>query len=105
MVLGIAFLRHVERCNLLVFLIDLAATDGRDPWEDFAHLRQELEDYDPLVAKKPFLLVGNKIDEENAVENHKLCQEKFPDIEVLAISAILEEGLPVLREKMLEQIS
>ena len=103
--LGHRFLRHVERCHLLVFLIDLAATDGREPWEDFFHLRQELEDYDPLVAEKPFLLVGNKIDEKNAAENLKLCQKKFPDIPVLAISAILEEGLDKLRSSVLEKIS
>ncbi|MBT3666148.1 MAG: GTPase ObgE [Opitutae bacterium] len=103
--LGHRFLRHVERCNLLVFLIDLSAVDGREPWEDFVHLRQELEDYDPQVAKKPFLLVGNKIDEENSMQNLKLCQSKFPEIEVLAISAILEEGLSNLRQKLLEKIS
>ena len=103
--LGHRFLRHVERCHLLVFLIDLAATDGREPWEDFFHLRQELEDYDPQVAEKPFLLVGNKIDEKNAAENLILCQKKFPDIPVLAISAILEEGLDKLRVSMLEKIS
>ena len=103
--LGHRFLRHVERCHLLVFLIDLAATDGREPWEDFFHLRQELEDYDHKVAEKPFLLVGNKIDEKNAAENLKLCQKKFPEIPVLAISAILEEGLDKLRASMLEKIS
>jgi GTP-binding protein len=97
-------LRHVERCHLLVFLIDLAATDGRDPWDDFIHLRKELEDYDPNVANKPFLLVGNKIDEENGPINLSLCQKKFPNVEVLSISAILEEGLLILREKILEKL-
>ena len=103
--LGHRFLRHVERCHLLVFLIDLAATDGREPWDDFFHLRQELEDYDPQVAEKPFLLVGNKIDEKNAAKNLTLCQKKFPEIPVLAISAILEEGLDKLRTSVLEKIS
>jgi GTP-binding protein len=102
--LGHRFLRHVERCHLLVFLIDLAATDGRDPWDDFIHLRKELEDYDPNVANKPFLLVGNKIDEENGPINLSLCQKKFPNVEVLSISAILEEGLLILREKILEKL-
>ena len=101
--LGHRFLRHVERCNLLVFLIDLSAADGREPWEDFIHLRQELEDYDPMVAQKPFLLVGNKIDEENAKHNLALVQKKFPEIELLPISAILEDGIEELRVKMLEK--
>jgi len=103
--LGHRFLRHVERCNLLVFLIDLSAADGREPWEDFVHLRHELEDYDPLVAQKPFLLVGNKIDEDNSAKNLKLCQKKFPEIDVLPISAILEEGLDNLRAQVLEKLS
>jgi GTP-binding protein len=103
--LGHRFLRHVERCHLILFLIDLAATDGREPWEDFTHLRKELLDYDPRLADKPFLLVGNKIDEENSAENLQLCQKKFPDIEVLSISAILEEGLENLRTKILQKLS
>ena len=102
--LGHRFLRHVERCRLLVFLIDLSSADGREPWNDFIHLRKELEDYDPRVADKPFVLVGNKIDEENAPGNLALCKKKFPDTEVLSISAILEEGLSELRHKLFEKL-
>ena len=102
--LGYRFLRHIERCRLLVFLIDLAASDGREPWEDFIHLRKELEDYDPRVAQKPFLLVGNKIDEENGLENFSICKSKFPEIEIIGISAILEQGLSELRGKFLENL-
>ena len=89
---------------MLVFLIDLSSADGREPWNDFIHLRKELEDYDPRVADKPFVLVGNKIDEENAPENLALCKKKFPDMEVLSISAILEEGLSELRHKLFEKL-
>ena len=64
--LGHRFLRHVERCKLLLFLLDLAATDGRNPCDDFEHLQKELLEYDPALAEKPFLVVGNKIDEEEA---------------------------------------
>jgi len=64
--LGHRFLRHVERCRLLLFLLDLAATDERNPCDDFEHLRKELVEYDPKLGEKPFVVVGNKIDEENA---------------------------------------
>ena len=88
-----------------MFLIDLAASDGAEPWEDFIHLRKELEDYDPRVAQKPFLLVGNKIDEENGLENFSICKsKKFPEIEIIGISAILEQGLSELRGKFLESL-
>ncbi len=103
--LGHRFLRHIERCNLLIFLIDLSAVDGREPWDDFIHLRQELEDYDSKVAQKPFLLVGNKIDEENASQNLELARKKFPEIQLIPISAILENGLDQLRAKILKELS
>ena len=103
--LGHRFLRHVERCRLLLFLIDMAAVDGRDPCEDFEHLRQELVDYDPQVAAKPFLVVGNKNDEDVAVENLARFKKRFPDIEPLFISAVLEDGLEEVRTELLRKLS
>ena len=103
--LGHRFLRHVERCRLLLFLIDMAAEDGRDPSEDFEHLRQELRDYDPKVADKPFLVVGNKNDEEVAVENLARFKKRFPDIEPFFISAVLEDGLDDVRQELLKKLS
>lgn len=99
--LGHRFLRHVERCRLLLFLIDMAATDGRDPCDDFEHLRKELQDYDPEVANKPFLVVGNKSDEDVAVKNLSRFKKRFPDIEPIFISAVLEEGLDEVRGELL----
>jgi GTP-binding protein len=102
--LGHRFLRHVERCRLLLFLIDMAATDGRDPCEDFEHLLQELRDYDQEVAKKPFLVVGNKSDEEASKDNLIRFRKKFPDCEPFFISAVLEEGLDPVRREILGQL-
>lgn len=103
--LGHRFLRHVERCRLLLFLIDMAAEDGRDPSEDFEHLRQELRDYDPKVAEKPFLVVGNKNDEEVSSENLARFKKRFPDIELFFISAVLEDGLEEVLQEMLKKLS
>ncbi len=96
--LGHRFLRHVERCKLLLFLLDMAATDERDPCEDFLHLQKELFDYDQSLANKPFVVVGNKNDEENAVENIARFKKCFPKIKLLSISAVLEAGLDEIRE-------
>ena len=103
--LGHRFLRHVERCKLLLFLLDLAATDGRNPCDDFDHLQRELLEYDPKLGEKPFLVVGNKIDEENADQYVKEFNKRFRQIPLLPISALLDEGLPELKKSLLEKLS
>jgi GTP-binding protein len=102
--LGHRFLRHVERCKILLFLLDMAATDGRDPIEDFEHLQKELIDYDPRLADKPFLVVGNKNDEENAAENIMRFRNSLDHFEPLFISAVLEDGLKELRSVLLKKL-
>ena len=103
--LGHRFLRHVERCKLLLFLLDLAATDGRNPCDDFEHLRKELVEYDPALGEKPFLVVGNKIDEENADQYVEEFKKRFPQIQLLSISALLDDGLPELKKRLLKKLS
>jgi GTP-binding protein len=103
--LGHRFLRHVERCRLILFLLDLAATDGRSPLDDFMHLRKELEDYDPELSQKEFVIVGNKIDEEEGPANLALFRKQFPDLKIIPISAILGEGLDELRGHLLSRFS
>ena len=100
--LGHRFLRHVERCKLLLFLLDMASTDERDPCEDFLHLRKELSDYDPILSQKPFIVVGNKKDEDRAEENIQLFKKRFPDLSILPISAVLEDGLEDLKSILLK---
>ena len=102
--LGHRFLRHVERCRLLLFLLDLAAIDERDPLEDFVRLRSELEQYDPEVAAKPALVVGKKIDEPTSAENLARFRAAHPDLPILPISAILEDGLPELKAELLRRL-
>ena len=99
--LGHRFLRHVERCRLLLFLLDLSGVDDRHPVEDFEHLQKELHDYDPRLSEKPFLVVGNKIDEEHSINNLDDFKRSFPDVDVLCISAVLEEGLDELKSNLL----
>src|ERR1051325_2651074 len=74
--LGHKFLRHIERCKILVLLIDMAGTDGRAPWDDYQQLLRELELYDPRLLSRPRLVVGNKIDEPAAELNLKKFKTK-----------------------------
>lgn len=75
--LGDKFLRHVERTRILVHLIDMAGIDGRNPLEDYEVLNKELSFYSSEVARKPQILVANKIDLEGARENIKKFKDKF----------------------------
>jgi len=91
--LGHEFLRHVERCKLLVLLLDMAGTDGRDPSDDYKQLMEELGLYDPALLEKPRLVVANKMDEPAAEANLKTFKRKIRRVPVLPISAAFDQGL------------
>jgi GTP-binding protein len=91
--LGHAFLRHIERCKMLVLLLDMAGTDGRAPWDDYKSLLTELELYDPALVVKPRLVVANKMDEPSAEENLKKFKRRIPKTPVLPISAAFDQGI------------
>jgi GTP-binding protein len=91
--LGHEFLRHIERCKVLVVLLDMAGTDGRAPWDDYQNLLHELELYDPTLLDKPRLVVGNKMDEPVAEANLKTFKRKARKTPVLPIAAAFDEGI------------
>jgi GTPase len=76
--LGHEFLRHVERCRLLVHMVDVSGSEGRDPKEDFKIINAELEKFNPELAKRPMLVVGNKCDlaTDEAIAEFKAFVEK-----------------------------
>ena len=91
--LGHEFLRHIERCKIIVLLLDMAGTDNRKPWDDYKQLLKELELYDPALLEKDRLVVANKMDEAVAEENLKQFKKKFKKVSVLPISAAFDQGL------------
>lgn len=99
--LGHRFLRHIERCRVLLFVLDMAGTEERDPLEDYQSLCQELRAYDPALAEKPRLVAANKMDELPAAEEHlKRFRKAHPHLQVMPISCLSEEGLPELLEAL-----
>jgi GTPase len=96
--LGHDFLRHVERCRLLVILIDMAGTDGRDPSDDYRQLLEELGLHDPALLEKPRLVAANKMDEPVAEENLKKFKRRQRGLRVLPISAAFDQGLDQFRK-------
>lgn len=95
--LGHHFLRHIERSRFLIFVLDMAAEDGRDPVADYRNLRAELEAYNPALAERPFLAVANKMDEPAAAE-HLEKFKKETGLDPLPVSAGLNEGTDRIKE-------
>jgi GTP-binding protein len=102
--LGHAFLRHIERCSILVFLLDMAGTDGRAPWDDYKNLLAELELYDPALAAKPRLVVANKMDEAVAGENLKKFKRRVRKTALLPIAAAFDQGIQEFKETIREAV-
>lgn len=91
--LGHEFLRHVERCRMLIHIVDVAASEGRDPKEDFEKINFELERFNPELAKRPQIVVGNKIDlatEEQRNEFREYIEKQ--GLEYFEMCAPIQEG-------------
>lgn len=102
--LGHEFLRHIERCKVLVILLDMAGTDGRTPWDDFKNVLNELELYDPTLLEKPRLVVANKMDEAPAEENLKKFKRRIKKTPVLPIAAAFDEGIEKFKQTIREAV-
>ena len=100
--LGHAFLRHIERCKVLVLILDMAGTDGRNPWDDYKQLLSELSLYDPALLERPRLVAANKMDEPAADKNLKTFKRKVPKTPVMQMSAAFDIGLDTFRKVIRE---
>ena len=97
--LGLQFLRHIERCRVIIHMIDLGES-GRDPYNDYLVINQELKNYGYGLDKRPVIIVASKMDEEGA-KNRLIDLEKKIGQKIYPISALLEEGIDeVLFEAM-----
>lgn len=117
--LGHEFLRHVDRCRLLVHIVDAAGSEGRDPIEDFEIINKELEKFDPELAKRPQIVAANKIDlatdeqlerlekyfTEKGYEYHTMCAPITEGTDAL-ISAVWNklQTLPPIKKYEAEEI-
>ncbi|NNE90423.1 MAG: GTPase ObgE [Verrucomicrobiales bacterium] len=102
--LGHEFLRHITRCRLLLFVVDAAAVDQRDPISDIQKLRTEIKLYDEELSARPWFIVANKIDLEESELFLDALKNRFPKQEIIPISAETGEGLDELREKLKELV-
>ena len=98
--LGHDFLRHITRCRVLLFILDIAGSEGRHPIEDLQNLRREIDLYDPRLSERPWYVVANKMDLPEAAENLRALEQRFPDLEIVAISADRSDGIAELRARL-----
>ena len=102
--LGEAFLKHIERTKVIVHILDMSASEGRDPYEDYVIINKELENFDKKLMSKPQIIVANKMDLPNSKENLKRFKEKIHSDEVYEISAINSQGLDNLLIKIADTL-
>ncbi len=102
--LGDRFLKHIERTRVIAHVIDMSGFEGRDPYEDYVTINEELKNFNEMLMDKPQIVVANKMDLESAKENLKEFKKKV-DVEVFEISAIEEKGLDKVLVRLADMLS
>ena len=108
--LGTQFLRHIERTRVILHIIDMSASEGRDPYEDYLAINKELESYNLRLMERPQIIVANKMDmpesQENLVEFKKKLAENYDEFEelpaIFPISGLTKQGLATLLDATAE---
>lgn len=104
--LGHQFLRHVERCRMLVHIVDVSGSEGRDPKQDFQTINAELKKFNPELAERPMLVAGNKCDlaTDEQIEDFKNFVEK-QGYEFFPIMAAIRYQVDPLLKRVMEMLS
>lgn len=101
--LGIEFLKHIERTRMLVHVVDVSGMEGRDPYDDYLKINEELKNYSKELSKLKQIVVANKSDVYGADENLKILKEKIGrKHKVIPISALTGEGLDKVKAEMVK---
>ena len=103
--LGHEFLRHITRCRVLIFVVDVAGSEERNPVEDLQNLRREIDLYDPTLSSRAWFVVANKMDLSGAKKNLKTLEERFPKVQILPTSAATGEGIDDLKQALATRIT
>src|SRR5438093_7846778 len=98
--LQLDFSRHITRCRILIFVVDEAGSEGRNPIEDLQNLRREIDLYDPALSKRPWCIVANKMDLPGAETNLRALRERFSKIKIIPTSAANGQGIAELKDTL-----
>ncbi|AIQ20072.1 GTPase ObgE [Paenibacillus sp. FSL H7-0357] len=98
--LGHEFLRHVERTRIIIHVVDMSGSEGRDPFEDWAMINDELKQYNASLIDRPQIVAANKMDMPESEENLSSFRERVaelrPDLEIMPISSLTRQGVQEL---------
>ena len=95
--LGLQFLRHIERTRVILHIIDMSGYEGRDPYDDYQKIQNELASYKYDLTDRPQIIVANKMDLPNAEDNLEQFKSKLnADISIVAISAATKQNVELL---------
>lgn len=102
--LGHKFLRHAMRTKILAHVIDMGSEEGRNPTHDYAAIRKEIEEYNDKLAKKTEVILANKMDLPNALDNLKDFKNKYPDKDIIEISSVTNIGFDDLMYNLADKL-
>lgn len=98
--LGHEFLRHVERTRIIIHVVDMSGSEGRDPFEDWVLINEELKQYNASLIERPQIVAANKMDMPESEANLASFREKIaevrPDLEIMPISSLTRQGIQEL---------
>ncbi len=102
--LGDKFLKHIERTKVIAHVIDMSASEGRDPYQDYELIRKELGAFNEKLLKKPEIIIANKMDLPNAKDELEKFKKKVGDVEIFLVSAATNTGLNVVVDRLADLV-
>jgi GTPase len=104
--LGLRFLRHIERCRVLIHVVDISSSEGRDPVDDFEKINLELKEYGMNLMQRPMIVAANKMDDDGAILLLEEFKKKYADkYEIFPISALTRQGIDALLYRVADLLS
>ena len=97
--LGIQFLKHIERCNVIAHVVDMGS-ENHDPIESYEIIRNELKNFNPKILEKNEIIIANKNDLPDFKRNYELFTSKYPNLDIIQISSLTDHNFDMLKQKL-----
>ena len=98
--LGDKFLKHIERTRIIAHVIDMSGSEGRNPYDDYLVIKNELKQFNENLLKRPEIVIANKMDIEESKDNLKEFKKKVKNVKIFEVSAIVNDGLDLVMENI-----